>query len=85
MVNLVANKQWGKALIVTDGQLVKLACWIACLAHWMNIKMSYHPFDEVFPKPDRRAAQKGFYGVSERTILSPAAAVDRYRKSGENS
>lgn len=24
MVNLVANKQWGKALIVTDGQLVKL-------------------------------------------------------------
>ena len=24
MVNLVAAKQWGKALIVTDGQLVKL-------------------------------------------------------------
>ncbi|MGS6202710.1 L-threonine dehydrogenase, partial [Enterobacter hormaechei] len=24
MVNLVANKQWGKAVIVTDGQLVKL-------------------------------------------------------------
>ncbi len=28
------NKQWGKALIVTDGQLVKLGLrWIACLAH----------------------------------------------------
>jgi alcohol dehydrogenase class IV len=24
MVNLVASKRWGKALIVTDGQLVKL-------------------------------------------------------------
>ena len=24
MVKLVAGKQWGKALIVTDGQLVKL-------------------------------------------------------------
>ena len=24
MVNLVAGKQWGKALIVTDGQLVKM-------------------------------------------------------------
>ncbi|HBC82409.1 MAG TPA: L-threonine dehydrogenase, partial [Escherichia sp.] len=24
MVNLVANKQWGKALVVTDDQLVKL-------------------------------------------------------------
>lgn len=38
MVDLVANKQWGKALIVTDGQLVKLGLLDSLLPRWMNIK-----------------------------------------------
>ena len=39
MVNLVANKQMGKSLIVTDGQLVKLGLlWTVCSPRWINTK-----------------------------------------------
>ncbi len=65
--------------------------WIACFGALDEHQMSYHlMFDEVFPKPDRRAGAERFCAAyPERgnvTTLSPsAAAADRYRKSGENS
>ena len=60
MVNLVANKQWGKALIVTDGQLVKLGLLDSLFAALDEHQMSYHLFDEVFPNPTEELVQKGF-------------------------
>jgi len=60
MANLVANKQWGKALIVTDGQLVKLGLLDSLFAALDEHQMSYHLFDEVFPNPTEELVQKGF-------------------------
>jgi lactaldehyde reductase len=60
MVNLVANKQWGKALIVTDGQLVKLGLLDSLFSALDAHQMSYHLFDEVFPNPTEALVQKGF-------------------------
>ena len=60
MVNLVANKQWGKALIVTDGQLVKLGLLDSLFAALDEHNMSYHLFDEVFPNPTEALVQKGY-------------------------
>ncbi|MBY7518721.1 lactaldehyde reductase [Escherichia fergusonii] len=60
MVNLVANKQWGKALIVTDGQLVKLGLLDSLFAALDQHEMSYHLFDEVFPNPTEELVQKGY-------------------------
>ena len=60
MVNLVANKQWGKALIVTDGQLVKLGLLDSLFTALDQHEMSYHLFDEVFPNPTEELVQKGY-------------------------
>lgn len=60
MANLVANKQWGKALIVTDGQLVKLGLLDSLFAALDEHQMSYQLFDEVFPNPTEELVQKGF-------------------------
>ena len=60
MVNLVANKQWGKALIVTDGQLVKLGLLDSLFTALDAHKMSYHLFDDVFPNPTEELVQQGF-------------------------
>lgn len=60
MVNLVANKQWGKALIVTDGQLVKLGLLDSLFTALDAHQMSYHLFDDVFPNPTEALVQKGF-------------------------
>ncbi|HED1236214.1 TPA: iron-containing alcohol dehydrogenase, partial [Enterobacter hormaechei subsp. steigerwaltii] len=60
MVNLVANKQWGKALIVTDGQLVKLGLLDSLFSALDAHQMSYHLFDEVFPNPTEALVQKGY-------------------------
>ncbi|MDI5754406.1 hypothetical protein MJL79_28850, partial [Salmonella enterica subsp. enterica serovar Montevideo] len=43
----MANKQWGKALIVTDGQLVKLGLLDSLFSALDEHQMSYHLFDEV--------------------------------------
>ncbi|MDU7294261.1 MAG: iron-containing alcohol dehydrogenase [Klebsiella pneumoniae] len=51
MVKLVAGKQWGKALIVTDGQLVKLGLLDSLFAALDEQQMAYQLFDEVFPNP----------------------------------
>jgi alcohol dehydrogenase class IV len=63
MVKLVAGKQWGKALIVTDGQLVKLGLLDSLFAALDEQQMSYHLFDEVFPT-HRSAGAKRLCGVS---------------------
>jgi alcohol dehydrogenase class IV len=60
MVNLVAGKQWGKALIVTDGQLVKLGLLDSLFAALKAHQMAYHLFDEVFPNPTEELVQKGY-------------------------
>lgn len=65
MVNLVANKQWGKALIVTDGQLVKLGLLDSLFTALDAHQMSYHLFDEVFPNPTEALVQKGYAAYQE--------------------
>jgi alcohol dehydrogenase class IV len=60
MVNLVATRQWGKALVVTDGQLVKLGLLDSLFTALDTHLMSYHLFDEVFPNPTEALVQKVF-------------------------
>ena len=60
MVNLVAGKQWGKALIVTDGQLVKMGLLDSLFTALDAHKMSYQLFDKVFPNPTEELVQKGY-------------------------
>ncbi|WP_105588735.1 lactaldehyde reductase [Cronobacter sakazakii] len=60
MVNLVANKAWGKALIVTDGQLVKLGLLDSLFAALDTHQLSYELFDDVFPNPTEALVQRGF-------------------------
>ena len=60
MVKLVAGKPWGKALIVTDGQLVKLGLLESLFAALDAHQLSYELFDEVFPNPTEALVQKGY-------------------------
>ncbi len=69
MVKLVAGKQWGKALIVTDGQLVKLGLLNSLFAALDEQQMAYQLFDEVFsPTPPKRWCSKAM-----RLTRRPAA------------
>jgi len=65
MVNLVASKQWGKALIVTDGQLVKLGLLDSLFNALKAHSMAWHLFDEVFPNPTEELVQKGYAAYQE--------------------
>jgi alcohol dehydrogenase len=65
MVNLVADKQWGKALIVTDGQLVKMGLLDTLFAALDHHEMSYHLFDDVFPNPTEALVQKGYQAYQD--------------------
>jgi alcohol dehydrogenase class IV len=65
MVKLVAGKHWGKALIVTDGQLVKLGLLDSLFAALDEQQMSYHLFDEVFPNPTEALVQQGYAAYRE--------------------
>ncbi|EOW6848691.1 lactaldehyde reductase [Cronobacter sakazakii] len=60
MVKLVANKSWGKALIVTDEQLVKLGLLDSLFAALDTHQLSYELFDDVFPNPTEALVQRGF-------------------------
>ena len=60
MVNLVANKQWGKALVVTDSQLVKLGLLDSLFTALNAHRMPYHLFDSVFPNPTEALVQEGY-------------------------
>lgn len=60
MVKLVAGKNWGKALVVTDGQLVKMGLLDGLFSALDAHQLSYQLFDEVFPNPTEELVQKGF-------------------------
>ena len=60
MVNLVAGKQWGKALIVTDGQLVRLGLLDSLFSALDAQQVSWQLFDEVFPNPTEALVQRGY-------------------------
>ncbi len=65
MVKLVAGKGWGKALIVTDGHLVKMGLLDSLFTALDEQQMSYHLFDEVFPNPTEALVQKGYAAYRE--------------------
>ncbi|WP_435928513.1 lactaldehyde reductase [Dryocola sp. BD613] len=60
MVKLIAGKNWGKALVVTDGQLVKMGLLESLFTALDAHLLSYELFDEVFPNPTEELVQKGF-------------------------
>ncbi|WP_029590120.1 lactaldehyde reductase [Franconibacter pulveris] len=60
MVKLVAGKSWGKALIVTDGHLVKLGLLDSLFAALDAHQLSYELFDAVFPNPTEALVQQGY-------------------------
>lgn len=59
MVKLLATKQWGKALIVTDGQLVQLGLLDTLFANLDSAQIPYTLFDRVFPNPTEELVQQG--------------------------
>lgn len=59
MVGLIAEKNWGKALVVTDGQLVKMELLDSLFAALDEHNLPYELFDEVFPNPTEALVQKG--------------------------
>ena len=60
MVQMVAGKRWGKAMIVTDGQLVTLGLLDSLFAALDAHQMPYHLFDAVFPNPTEELVQQGY-------------------------
>lgn len=60
MVQLIAAKPWGKALIITDGQLVKMGLLDSLFSALDEHQLSYELFDEVFPNPTEELVQKGY-------------------------
>ena len=60
MVQMVAGKRWGKALIVTDGQLVTIGLLDSLFAALDAHQMPYHLFDAVFPNPTEELMQQGY-------------------------
>lgn len=59
MVKLLAGKQWGKALIVTDGQLVQLGLLDTLFANLDSAQLPYTLFERVFPNPTEELVQQG--------------------------
>ena len=68
MVKLVAGKQWGKALIVTDGQLVKLGLLDSLFSALDEQQMAYQLFATCSPTPPKRWCSKAM-----RRTRRPAA------------
>lgn len=60
MVKLIAAKPWGKALIITDGQLVKMGLLDSLFSALDEHQLSYELFDQVFPNPTEELVQKGY-------------------------
>lgn len=60
MVKLIAAKPWGKALVITDGQLVKMGLLDSLFSALDEHQLSYELFDEVFPNPTEELVQKGY-------------------------
>ncbi len=59
MVGLLASKQWGKALIVTDGQLVELGLLDSLFNALKTHQLPYALFSDVFPNPTEELVQQG--------------------------
>lgn len=60
MVKLLVQKQWGKALIVTDGQLVELGLLEGLFNAMQQHALPYAMFNEVFPNPTEELVQQGW-------------------------
>ncbi|SIQ88329.1 lactaldehyde reductase [Aeromonas sp. RU39B] len=71
MVKQLAGKKWGKALIVTDGQLVKLGLLDSLFSALDAHQLPYALFDKVFPNPTEPLVQEGlaFYKASQCDYL----------------
>ncbi|WP_016587121.1 iron-containing alcohol dehydrogenase, partial [Yersinia pestis] len=65
MVKLLSDKQWGKALIVTDGQLVELGLLDSLFAAMAQYQLPYGLFGEVFPNPTEELVQAGFAAFTQ--------------------
>lgn len=59
MVKLLAQKQWGKALIVTDGQLIELGLLEGLFSAMQQQELPYATFSDVFPNPTEELVQLG--------------------------
>lgn len=59
MAALVAKKQWGKALIVTDRALIKLGLLEGLFNALKVHNLEWSLFDEVFPNPTEALVAKG--------------------------
>ena len=64
MVKLVADKAWGKALIVTDGQLVKLGLLDSLFTALKAHEMPY------FPTRPKRWCRRGLPPISRQAVTT---------------
>jgi alcohol dehydrogenase class IV len=69
MVKLVAGKRWGKALIVTDGQLVKLGLLDSLFPRWMNSRWLTICLTRCSPTPPKRWCKKATRRIGGRVRL----------------
>ena len=65
MVNLLSDKRWGKALIVTDGQLVELGLLDSLFIAMEQHQLPYALFAKVFPNPTEELVQTGFTAFTQ--------------------
>ncbi|AHG20161.1 alcohol dehydrogenase [Chania multitudinisentens RB-25] len=65
MVKLLTQKQWGKALIVTDGQLVEFGLLEGLFNALQQQALPYAMFSEVFPNPTEELVQKGWQAFKQ--------------------
>jgi lactaldehyde reductase len=65
MVQLLRDKQWGKALIVTDGQLVELGLLDSLFTAMNQHQLSYALFGDVFPNPTESLVQAGLTAFTQ--------------------
>ncbi|TQI77918.1 lactaldehyde reductase [Serratia fonticola] len=66
MVKLLTQKQWGKALIVTDGQLVELGLLEGLFSAMQQHALPYAMFNEVFPNPTEELVQQGWQAFKQQ-------------------
>ncbi|AJJ65011.1 lactaldehyde reductase [Yersinia aldovae] len=66
MVKLLSGKQWGKALIVTDGQLVELGLLDSLFAAMKQHQLPYALFSEVFPNPTEALVEAGLAAFKQQ-------------------
>ncbi|WP_411752259.1 lactaldehyde reductase [Serratia sp. (in: enterobacteria)] len=66
MVKLLTQKQWGKALIITDGQLVELGLLEGLFNAMQQHGLPYAMFNEVFPNPTEELVQQGWQAFKQQ-------------------